>query len=41
MSNTPNTPIVGVIMGSKSDWETMQHAINILEQLGILPKLEM
>ena len=35
MSNTPNTPIVGVIMGSKSDWETMQHAINILEQLGI------
>lgn len=26
---------VGVIMGSKSDWETMQHACEILDQLGI------
>jgi 5-(carboxyamino)imidazole ribonucleotide mutase len=26
---------VGVIMGSKSDWETMQHACEILNQLGI------
>jgi 5-(carboxyamino)imidazole ribonucleotide mutase len=30
-----NHPIVGVIMGSKSDWETMRHASEILEQLGI------
>ena len=27
--------LVGVIMGSKSDWETMTHAAAILEQLGI------
>jgi 5-(carboxyamino)imidazole ribonucleotide mutase len=26
---------VGVIMGSKSDWETMQYACEILDQLGI------
>lgn len=28
-------PQVGVIMGSKSDWETMKHAVEMLEQLGI------
>jgi 5-(carboxyamino)imidazole ribonucleotide mutase len=27
--------IVGVIMGSTSDWETMQHAVRTLEQLGV------
>src|SRR5207237_5475376 len=26
---------VGIIMGSQSDWDTMQHAANTLEQLGI------
>src|ERR1700756_3492228 len=26
---------VGIIMGSQSDWETMQHAASILERLGI------
>ncbi|WP_461366054.1 5-(carboxyamino)imidazole ribonucleotide mutase [Candidatus Darwinibacter acetoxidans] len=26
---------VGVVMGSISDWETMQHACSILEELGI------
>ncbi|MEI7027992.1 5-(carboxyamino)imidazole ribonucleotide mutase [Paenibacillus sp. y28] len=26
---------VGVIMGSKSDWDTMKHACDILEELGI------
>ncbi len=26
-------PLVGVIMGSKSDWETMQHCVNTLERL--------
>ena len=25
---------VGVVMGSISDWETMQHACSILEELG-------
>jgi 5-(carboxyamino)imidazole ribonucleotide mutase len=28
-------PLVGVIMGSTSDWETMQHAAQILEQLNV------
>jgi 5-(carboxyamino)imidazole ribonucleotide mutase len=28
-------PVVGVIMGSKSDWETMQHAVETLERLGV------
>jgi len=28
-------PLVGVIMGSKSDWETMTHAVSLLETLGI------
>jgi 5-(carboxyamino)imidazole ribonucleotide mutase len=27
--------LVGVVMGSNSDWETMQHAVQILEQFGI------
>lgn len=30
----PN-PIVGVVMGSKSDWETMRGAIEILEEFGV------
>jgi len=28
-------PLVGVIMGSTSDWETMEHAANTLKGLGI------
>jgi 5-(carboxyamino)imidazole ribonucleotide mutase len=28
-------PLVGVVMGSRSDWETMQHAVSRLEQLGV------
>src|SRR5881227_3861986 len=28
-------PLVGIIMGSKSDWETMRHAADVLEQLGV------
>jgi 5-(carboxyamino)imidazole ribonucleotide mutase len=28
-------PLVGVVMGSRSDWETMQHAVEILEALGV------
>ncbi len=28
-------PVVGVIMGSQSDWETMRHACLILEELNI------
>lgn len=29
------TPLVGIIMGSKSDWETMAHAAQTLEKLGV------
>ena len=29
------TPLVGVIMGSRSDWETMRHAVELLESLGV------
>ena len=37
MSETTDssTPRVGVIMGSKSDWETLKHAAEILEQFGV------
>lgn len=28
-------PLVGVIMGSRSDWDTMQHAVAVLEDLGV------
>jgi len=28
-------PLVGVIMGSKSDWETMSHAAATLDKLGV------
>ena len=28
-------PLVAIIMGSQSDWETLQHAAQTLEQLGI------
>ena len=29
------TPLVGLIMGSTSDWDTLQHAATMLEQLGV------
>jgi 5-(carboxyamino)imidazole ribonucleotide mutase len=30
-----DTPVVGIIMGSQSDWETMHHAADTLDSLGI------
>lgn len=30
-----DTPLIGIIMGSRSDWETMRHADDILTELGI------
>jgi 5-(carboxyamino)imidazole ribonucleotide mutase len=35
MVATGDTPLVGIVMGSRSDWETMQHAAMVLEQLGV------
>ncbi|MDO4450922.1 MAG: 5-(carboxyamino)imidazole ribonucleotide mutase [Moraxella sp.] len=29
------TPKVGIIMGSQSDWETMQHAAQVLAEFGV------
>jgi 5-(carboxyamino)imidazole ribonucleotide mutase len=34
-SNMSETPRVGLVMGSSSDWEVMQHAAELLKQLGI------
>jgi 5-(carboxyamino)imidazole ribonucleotide mutase len=30
-----SAPLVGIVMGSRSDWETMQHAAAKLEALGV------
>src|SRR6186713_1772831 len=30
-----NAPLIGVVMGSSSDWTTMQHAVQILQQFAI------
>ena len=35
MTGIASTPVVGVIMGSQSDWETMRHAVEVLEELGV------
>ena len=35
MSQAAVAPLVGVVMGSRSDWETMQHAVARLEQMGV------
>ncbi len=35
-TNAPqSTPLVGIVMGSKSDWETMKNAAEMLNDLGI------
>ncbi|MCB1783345.1 MAG: 5-(carboxyamino)imidazole ribonucleotide mutase [Alphaproteobacteria bacterium] len=35
MTHSDAHPLVGVIMGSQSDWETMSHAHDILHELGV------
>jgi 5-(carboxyamino)imidazole ribonucleotide mutase len=35
MAAGPDAPLVGVVMGSKSDWETMRHAADILAQFEV------
>lgn len=34
-SMEPSTPLVSIVMGSKSDWETMRHAVETLNALGV------
>ena len=29
------TPLIGVVMGSSSDWDTLQHAVQILQEFGV------
>ncbi len=33
--SSSDAPVVGIIMGSKSDWPTMKHAAEILDDFGI------
>jgi 5-(carboxyamino)imidazole ribonucleotide mutase len=35
MTGTAGAPRVGVVMGSRSDWETMTHAADVLAELGV------
>ncbi len=30
-----SSPLVAIVMGSKSDWETMRHAAEVLDELGV------
>ncbi len=30
-----SAPLVGIIMGSQSDWPTMRHAVEVLQRLGV------
>jgi 5-(carboxyamino)imidazole ribonucleotide mutase len=32
---TDSQPLVGIIMGSQSDWATLEHTANMLKQLGV------
>ncbi|HEX7369884.1 MAG TPA: 5-(carboxyamino)imidazole ribonucleotide mutase [Rhodanobacteraceae bacterium] len=40
MRKTTLAPHVGVVMGSRSDWETMRHAADMLAALGIAHEVE-
>jgi 5-(carboxyamino)imidazole ribonucleotide mutase len=33
--STQNQPLIGVVMGSSSDWEVMQHAVAILKEFDV------
>ena len=35
MPKRKSKPVVGVIMGSQSDWQTMRHAVDVLEHLEV------
>ncbi|MEL4890167.1 5-(carboxyamino)imidazole ribonucleotide mutase [Xanthomonas protegens] len=35
MTSKQTAPLVGIVMGSRSDWETMQHAAQKLDALGV------
>ena len=35
LTSNSDTPVVGVIMGSQSDWPIMEKACELLDQLGV------
>ncbi|MET0288489.1 MAG: 5-(carboxyamino)imidazole ribonucleotide mutase [Pseudoxanthomonas sp.] len=35
MTASQTSPVVGIVMGSRSDWDTMQHAASKLDALGV------
>lgn len=40
MSDNPDAPLVSIIMGSKSDWETMKNTAEMLDKIGVPYDLE-
>ncbi|WEN14554.1 5-(carboxyamino)imidazole ribonucleotide mutase [Rhodanobacter sp. AS-Z3] len=40
MTGTSMQPRVGVVMGSRSDWETMQHTATVLTELGVAHEVQ-
>ena len=34
-TKSPKAPLVGIIMGSKSDWDTLRHASETLDEIGV------
>ena len=34
-ANNSDAPLVSIIMGSQSDWPTLQYAAQVLEELGV------
>jgi len=40
MTAASKAPRVGVVMGSRSDWETMQHAADVLTELGVAHEVQ-
>ena len=35
MSAPKSSPLAAVVMGSKSDWDTMRHSVELLDELGV------
>jgi 5-(carboxyamino)imidazole ribonucleotide mutase len=40
MTAATKPPRIGVVMGSRSDWETMQHAASVLTELGVAHEVQ-
>ena len=38
--NAAGPAVVGIIMGSRSDWETMRHAAETLKSLGVAHEIK-